>query len=86
MHTRRSHGLSTHVAFINLVKAYDTIDHELVIPVLEKYGVPEALRMVATLYVNLVISFSLGKEKLEFIKVLESGKATIWPLDFSSLQ
>ena len=30
LHARRSHDLiSTHVAFINLVKAYDTIDHEL---------------------------------------------------------
>ena len=34
--------------------------------VLEKYGVTEPLRrMVATLYENLVLSFSLGKEKLE---------------------
>jgi hypothetical protein len=49
------------------VKEYDTIDHKLLILfLLEKYGVPEPLRrMTATLYENLVISFSLGKEKLE---------------------
>ena len=49
------------------MKEYDTIDHKLLILfLLEKYGVPEPLRrMTATLYENLVISFSLGKEKLE---------------------
>jgi hypothetical protein len=43
LHTRRNHGLSTHVAFIDLIQAYDMIDHELLILVLEKYGVPEPL-------------------------------------------
>ena len=43
LHTRRNHNLSTHVAFIDLVKAYDTANHELLIKVLGKYGVPPKL-------------------------------------------
>jgi hypothetical protein len=73
-------------AMINLVKAYDTIDHELLILVLVKYGVPEHLRrMVATLYENLVISFLLGKEKRKIHQSVGSDKVTIWPLYSSSL-
>jgi hypothetical protein len=36
LHARRSHGLETHIALIDLVKAYGTADHELLIKVLEK--------------------------------------------------
>ena len=28
LHARRQHGLPTHIAFIDLVKAYDTANHE----------------------------------------------------------
>ena len=54
------------------MKAYDTIDHELLIKVLEKYGVPAPMRrMIATLYENLIISFSLGKEKIKIHQSVE---------------
>ena len=43
LHTRRNHNLSTHVAFIDLVKAYDTANHIVLIKVLEKYDVPQRL-------------------------------------------
>ena len=40
IHTRRNHGLGTHVAFIDLVKAYDTANHKLLIKMLKKFGAP----------------------------------------------
>ena len=35
LHIRRNHNLGTHVAFIDLVKAFDTANHELLIQVLK---------------------------------------------------
>jgi hypothetical protein len=32
--------MQTHVCFVDLVKAYDTADHKLIVKVLEKYGAP----------------------------------------------
>jgi len=56
IHTRGNHGLSTHVAFIDLVKAYDTANHELLIRVLEIYGVPPKLRdVIRRMYTDLKV-------------------------------
>ena len=38
---RRQHGMGTYAIFIDLVKAFDTIDHPTMFQVLEKYGVPQ---------------------------------------------
>ncbi|KAL7549376.1 hypothetical protein ACHAWF_012644 [Thalassiosira exigua] len=61
LHIRRSHGLSTHVVFVDLVKAYDTANHELLIQVMEKFGVPSKIRSVVERhYTNLKVVFKLG--------------------------
>ena len=46
LHTRRNHNLGTHVACIDLVKAYDTANHELLIQILKKFGAPTKLYLV----------------------------------------
>ena len=66
LHTRGNHGLETHVAFIDLVKAYDTANHELLIRILEIYGVPPKLRgVIRRLYNELKVVIKIGKNKLE---------------------
>ena len=40
LHTRRNHGKSTYVAFIDLVKSYDIANHKLRIEVLENMEFP----------------------------------------------
>ena len=40
LHTRQNHYLPTYVAFVDLVKAFDTVDHALMIQILKKYGAP----------------------------------------------
>ena len=66
IHTRGNHGLSTHVAFIDLVKAYDTANHELLIRILEIYGVPPKLRdVIRRMYTDLKVVIKIGKNKIE---------------------
>ena len=36
----REHGQATHVLFVDLVKAFDTVNHEFLWLVLKKYGLP----------------------------------------------
>ena len=43
LHTRQNHGLGTHMAFIDLVKAYSTANHELLLVILQLYGAPPHL-------------------------------------------
>ena len=40
IHTRHNHDLSTYVAFVDLVKAFDTVDHTPILQILKKYGAP----------------------------------------------
>ena len=51
---------------MDLVKAYDTANHKLLIKVLEKYGTPRKLRsIIERLYTDLTVVFKLGKVKVE---------------------
>jgi hypothetical protein len=69
LHARRQHGLPTHVAFIDLVKAYDTANHELLLQVLKKYGAPPKLiDVVRRLYTDLKVVLKIGKLKTEILQ------------------
>ena len=40
LNTRRNHNLASYVGFVDLVKAYDTANQDLLLCILERYGAP----------------------------------------------
>ena len=57
------------MAFIDLVKAYDTANHKLLIKILEKYGAPPKLRsVIERMYTNLKVVFKIEKNKIEILQ------------------
>ena len=62
LHTRHNHNLPTYVAFVDLVKAFDTVDHTLMLQILKKYGAPPKLRSsIARMYQDLKVVLKIGK-------------------------
>jgi hypothetical protein len=48
---RRAHDIDTYVLFVDLFKAYDTVNHALLFGILNKYGIPEELvKVVERMY------------------------------------
>ena len=68
--TRRHHGKETYVLFVDLIKAFDTVDHEVLFQILAKYGIPPALiTVIKKMYKDCRIKFTIGKEE-RFIEYL----------------
>jgi hypothetical protein len=64
---QKNHNLQSYVAFVDLVKAYDTANHELLLTLLEKYGAPPLfVSAVERMYQDLVVVLKIEKEKQEF--------------------
>ena len=56
---------------MDLVKAYDTVNHELLFLILEKFGVPPFLiDIIKRLYKDLKIKFKLGKSIIEILQIV----------------
>ena len=66
LHLHRQHNLETYIIFADLVKAFDTLNHELTIKVLQKYGVPPKFcDVIKRLYTDILGTLKIGKEKAE---------------------
>ena len=66
LHLRRQHNLDTFVVFADLVKAFDTSNHELMIQILEKYGAPPKFCLaIKRLYTDLRVALKIGKERAD---------------------
>ena len=64
LHTRHNHDLPTYIAFVDLVKSFDTVDHTLMLLFLKKYGAPPNLRSsIYRMYHNLKVFIKIGKTK-----------------------
>ena len=63
---RQEHGLETYVAFIDLVKAFDSVPRECLFAVLRRYGLPDHfINVVIRLHADAVVSYKLGGEEIE---------------------
>ncbi len=66
IHLQRQRNQDTYVVFADLVKAYATYNHELMLKILEQYGAPPKFRdSIKRLYTNLKVFVKIGKEKAE---------------------
>jgi hypothetical protein len=64
LETRWYHSKETWALFVDLVKAYDTINHELLFTLLKQYGVPPRLtKAIQQLYTSVNVTLQIGKEK-----------------------
>jgi hypothetical protein len=62
---RRQHGLETYALSVDLVKAFDTVQHPLLFEILKKYGVPNTLvQVVQKMYKDCSVSCKLEIEEI----------------------
>ena len=71
LHARHNHNLPTFFAFVDLVKAFGTVDHGIMIVTLKIYGAPPKLiSSIARMYADLKIVLKIGKLKDEMKKTV----------------
>jgi hypothetical protein len=57
----REHDLDSHVLFVDLIKAFDTANHELLFALLGKFGAPTTLvEPIRKLHRDFKLKFKLG--------------------------
>ena len=66
LNARQNHDLATYVGFVDLVKAYNTANHELLLRILEQYRAPPQICCSSqTLYTDNIYFLKIEKEKAE---------------------
>ena len=59
---RHNHDLPTYIVFVELFKAFDTVDHTLMLQILNKYGAPPKLRSsIDRMYQDLKVVIKIEK-------------------------
>ena len=62
LHTRHNHNLPCYVALVDLVKAFDTVNHVMMLKILERYDAPPKLRSdISRMYQDLKVVLKIGK-------------------------
>jgi hypothetical protein len=84
INAHKNQHLPLFVAFVNLVNAYDTANHDLILCIFEKYGAPPSSLQPSTPCIPTSLWFSKLRKRFEkSCKMLTFAKATTWP-QFSS--
>ena len=69
LNMRKNHNLESYVGFVDLVKAYDTANHELLLKILEKYGAPpNFVAAIERMYQDLSVVLKIGKSVEEIVQ------------------
>lgn len=69
LNAHKNHDLPSFVAFVDLVKAYDTANHDLLLKVLGKYGAPpKFVAAIKTMYTDLKVVLKIDKEITEIMQ------------------
>ena len=67
LQTLREHGCTSHVAFIDLVKAFDSVDRTAMCDVLLRYGAPESLvRVIRAMHEEVIVVLKAGGAEERF--------------------
>jgi hypothetical protein len=62
---RREHDLDSHVLFVDLIKAFDMANHELLFALLEKFGAPHTLvEPIRKLHRDFKLKFKIGRKEV----------------------
>jgi hypothetical protein len=65
LHLRHQHNLPSYVAFVDLVKAYDTANHQILVDLLGRYGAPqEFCNIISRLYSDLTVTINVEGQKI----------------------
>jgi hypothetical protein len=73
---RRLHVKEKSVPFVDLVRAYDTVNHDLLFKMMKKYGIPtELMDVLRRMYANCEIKISAEKEKrlIDYLNGVQQG-------------
>jgi hypothetical protein len=73
---RRAHGIDTYVLFVDLLNAYDRVNHALLFGILKKYGIPEELvELVERMYNYCKVHVQVGNEKrtIDYLTGVQHG-------------
>jgi len=69
INAHKNHHLPSFVAFVDLVKAYDTANHDLHLRIQKKYGTPpKFVASMRTMYTDLVVVLKTEKEIQEILQ------------------
>jgi hypothetical protein len=64
LHLRHHHGLEIYT--IDLIKAFDTVQHPLLFGILNRYGVPEPLiKVIKKMFKDCSISYKLDGDRIK---------------------
>lgn len=65
LQSRKENGIDIYAVFIDLVKAYNSIKHDIILVSLEKMGVPKKfITWVEKLYKDCNVRLKIGKEEV----------------------